>query len=426
VLQTVPQTMNLQELKQKGPADLLALAEELEIENASSLRKQDMMFSILKELAQLEVVITGVGVVEVLPDGFGFLRSPDSNYLPGPDDIYVSPTQIRRFSLRTGDTVVGEIRAPKNGERYFALFKVSTINFDAPEKVRQRTNFDNLTPLYPEERLVLEIDATENKDLTTRVVELVSPIGKGQRALVVAPPRTGKTMMLQAIAHAIAANNPEVYLLVLLVDERPEEVTDMQRSVRGEVISSTFDEPAQRHVQVADMVIEKAKRLVEHKHDVVILLDSITRLARAYNTVVPSSGKVLTGGVDANALQRPKRFFGAARNIEEGGSLSIIATALIDTGSRMDEVIFEEFKGTGNAEIVLDRKLADKRIWPAIDIGKSGTRKEELLVDPKELNKMWMLRRVLMPMGTQDAMEFLAGKLRETKTNHDFFDQMNQ
>ena len=426
MLQTVPQTMNLQELKQKGPADLLALAEELEIENASSLRKQDMMFSILKELAQLEVVITGVGVVEVLPDGFGFLRSPDSNYLPGPDDIYVSPTQIRRFSLRTGDTVVGEIRAPKNGERYFALFKVSTINFDAPEKVRQRTNFDNLTPLYPEERLVLEIDATENKDLTTRVVELVSPIGKGQRALVVAPPRTGKTMMLQAIAHAIAANNPEVYLLVLLVDERPEEVTDMQRSVRGEVISSTFDEPAQRHVQVADMVIEKAKRLVEHKHDVVILLDSITRLARAYNTVVPSSGKVLTGGVDANALQRPKRFFGAARNIEEGGSLSIIATALIDTGSRMDEVIFEEFKGTGNAEIVLDRKLADKRIWPAIDIGKSGTRKEELLVDPKELNKMWMLRRVLMPMGTQDAMEFLAGKLRETKTNHDFFDQMNQ
>ena len=426
MLQTVPQTMNLQELKQKTPTELLALAEELEIENASSLRKQDMMFSILKELAELEVVITGDGVVEVLPDGFGFLRSPDSNYLPGPDDIYVSPTQIRRFSLRTGDTVVGEIRAPKNGERYFALFKVSTVNFEAPEKVRQRINFDNLTPLYPEERLVLEIDATENKDLTTRVVELVSPIGKGQRALVVAPPRTGKTMMLQSIAHAIAANNPEVYLLVLLIDERPEEVTDMQRSVRGEVISSTFDEPAQRHVQVADMVIEKAKRLVEHKHDVVILLDSITRLARAYNTVVPSSGKVLTGGVDANALQRPKRFFGAARNIEEGGSLSIIATALIDTGSRMDEVIFEEFKGTGNAEIVLDRKLADKRIWPAIDIGKSGTRKEELLVDPKELNKMWMLRRVLMPMGTQDAMEFLAGKLRETKTNHDFFQQMNQ
>jgi transcription termination factor Rho len=377
-------------------------------------------------LADQDVVITGEGVVEVLPDGFGFLRSPDANYLPGPDDIYVSPNQIRRFSLRTGDTVTGEIRAPKNGERYFALVKVSTVNFDAPEKVRQRINFDNLTPLYPDERLVLEIQNTESKDLTTRVVELVSPIGKGQRALVVAPPRTGKTMMLQSIAHAIAANNPEVYLLVLLIDERPEEVTDMQRSVRGEVISSTFDEPAQRHVQVADMVIEKAKRLVEHKHDVVILLDSITRLARAYNTVVPSSGKVLTGGVDANALQRPKRFFGAARNIEEGGSLSIIATALIDTGSRMDEVIFEEFKGTGNAEIVLDRKLADKRVWPAIDIGKSGTRKEELLVDRQELNKMWMLRRVLMPMGTQDAMEFLVGKLRETKTNGDFFQQMNQ
>ena len=426
MLQTVPQTVNLQELKQKSPAELLQMAEELEIENASSLRKQDMMFAILKELADQEVVITGIGVVEVLPDGFGFLRSPDSNYLPGPDDIYVSPSQIRRFSLRTGDTVVGEIRAPKNGERYFALVKVNDVNFDAPEKVRQRINFDNLTPLYPEERLVLEIENTESKDLTTRVVELVSPIGKGQRALVVAPPRTGKTMMLQSIAHAIAANNPEVYLLVLLIDERPEEVTDMQRSVRGEVISSTFDEPAQRHVQVADMVIEKAKRLVEHKHDVVILLDSITRLARAYNTVVPSSGKVLTGGVDANALQRPKRFFGAARNIEEGGSLSIIATALIDTGSRMDEVIFEEFKGTGNAEIVLDRKLADKRVWPAIDIGKSGTRKEELLVDRQELNKMWMLRRVLMPMGTQDAMEFLVGKLRETKTNGDFFQQMNQ
>ncbi len=426
MLQNVPQSMNLAELKQKGPAELLQLAEELEIENASSLRKQDMMFAILKELADQEVVITGEGVVEVLPDGFGFLRSPDANYLPGPDDIYVSPNQIRRFSLRTGDTVTGEIRAPKNGERYFALVKVSTVNFDAPEKVRQRINFDNLTPLYPDERLVLEVQNTESKDLTTRVVELVSPIGKGQRALVVAPPRTGKTMMLQSIAHAIAANNPEVYLLVLLIDERPEEVTDMQRSVRGEVISSTFDEPAQRHVQVADMVIEKAKRLVEHKHDVVILLDSITRLARAYNTVVPSSGKVLTGGVDANALQRPKRFFGAARNIEEGGSLSIIATALIDTGSRMDEVIFEEFKGTGNAEIVLDRKLADKRVWPAIDIGKSGTRKEELLVDRQELNKMWMLRRVLMPMGTQDAMEFLVGKLRETKTNGDFFQQMNQ
>ncbi len=426
MLQTVPQSMNLQELKQKSPAELLAMAEELEIENASSLRKQDMMFAILKELADQEVVITGDGVVEVLPDGFGFLRSPDSNYLPGPDDIYVSPNQIRRFSLRTGDTVAGEIRAPKNGERYFALVKVNAVNFEAPEKVRQRINFDNLTPLYPDERLVLEVENTDSKDLTTRVVELVSPLGKGQRALVVAPPRTGKTMMLQSIAHAIAANNPEVYLLVLLIDERPEEVTDMQRSVRGEVISSTFDEPAQRHVQVADMVIEKAKRLVEHKHDVVILLDSITRLARAYNTVVPSSGKVLTGGVDANALQRPKRFFGAARNIEEGGSLSIIATALIDTGSRMDEVIFEEFKGTGNAEIVLDRKLADKRVWPAIDIGKSGTRKEELLVERQELNKMWMLRRVLMPMGTQDAMEFLVGKLRETKTNGDFFQQMNQ
>ena len=426
MLQTVPQSMNLQELKQKTPAELLALAEELEIENASSLRKQDMMFAILKELADQDVVITGDGVVEVLPDGFGFLRSPDSNYLPGPDDIYVSPNQIRRFSLRTGDTVAGEIRAPKNGERYFALVKVSTINFEAPENVRQRINFDNLTPLYPDERLVLEIENSQSKDLTTRVVELVSPIGKGQRALVVAPPRTGKTMMLQSIAHAISENNPEVYLLVLLIDERPEEVTDMQRSVRGEVISSTFDEPAQRHVQVADMVIEKAKRLVEHKHDVVILLDSITRLARAYNTVVPSSGKVLTGGVDANALQRPKRFFGAARNIEQGGSLSIIATALIDTGSRMDEVIFEEFKGTGNAEIVLDRKLADKRVWPAIDIGKSGTRKEELLVDRQQLNKMWMLRRALMPMGTQDAMEFLVGKLRETKNNAYFFQQMNQ
>ncbi len=426
MLQTVPETIKLLDLKQKKPAELLAMAEELEIENASSLRKQDMMFAILKELADQDVVITGDGVVEVLPDGFGFLRSPDSNYLPGPDDIYVSPNQIRRFSLRTGDTVVGEIRAPKNGERYFALVKVNTVNFEPPEKVRQRINFDNLTPLYPDERLPLEVQTSESKDLTTRIVELVSPIGKGQRALVVAPPRTGKTMMLQSIAHAIAANNPEVYLLVLLIDERPEEVTDMQRSVRGEVISSTFDEPAQRHVQVADMVIEKAKRLVEHKHDVVILLDSITRLARAYNTVVPSSGKVLTGGVDANALQRPKRFFGAARNIEQGGSLSIIATALIDTGSRMDEVIFEEFKGTGNAEIVLDRKLADKRIWPAIDIGKSGTRKEELLVERQELNKMWMLRRVLMPMGTQDAMEFLAGKLRETKTNGDFFQQMNQ
>lgn len=426
MLDNAPQTMNLQELKQKAPAELLALAEELEIENASSLRKQDMMFAILKALADQDVVITGDGVLEVLPDGFGFLRSADSNYLPGPDDIYLSPTQARRFSLRTGDTVGGEIRAPKNGERYFALFKINHVNYEPPEQVRQRINFDNLTPLYPTERLNLEVDDPESKDLTTRVIDLVSPIGKGQRALVVAQPRTGKTVMLQAIAHAIAINNPEVKLMVLLIDERPEEVTDMQRSVRGEVIASTFDEPATRHVQVVEMVIEKAKRLVEHKHDVVILLDSITRLARAYNTVVPSSGKVLTGGVDANALQKPKRFFGAARNVEEGGSLSIIATALIDTGSRMDEVIFEEFKGTGNAEIVLDRKLADKRVWPAIDIGKSGTRKEELLVERQDLNKMWMLRRVLMPMGTQDAMEFLVGKLRETKSNADFFDQMNQ
>ncbi len=426
MLDNAPQSMNLQELKQKTPAALLEIAEELEIENASSLRKQDLMFTILKEWADQDVVITGDGVLELMPDGFGFLRSPDSNYLPGPDDIYLAPAQIRRFSLRTGDTVGGEIRAPKNGERYFALVKMNHVNYEVPEKVRQRVNFDNLTPLYPEERLKLEVDDPTSKDLTTRVIDLVSPIGKGQRALVVAQPRTGKTVMLQSIAHAIATNNPEVKLLVLLIDERPEEVTDMQRSVRGEVISSTFDEPASRHVQVVEMVIEKAKRLVEHKHDVVILLDSITRLARAYNTVVPSSGKVLTGGVDANALQRPKRFFGAARNVEEGGSLSIIATALIDTGSRMDEVIFEEFKGTGNAEIVLDRKLADKRVWPAIDIGKSGTRKEELLVDRQDLNKMWMLRRVLMPMGTQDAMEFLVGKLRETKSNADFFDQMNQ
>jgi transcription termination factor Rho len=363
----------------------------------------------------------------VLSDGFGFLRSPEANYLPGPDDIYVSPSQVRRFGLRTGDTVEGEIRAPKSGERYFALLKLNSINFEEPEKVRHRINFDNLTPLYPDEKLKLELpDPTKTKDLTTRVIELVAPLGKGQRALIVAPPRTGKTVMLQNIAHAIAANHPEVYLIVLLIDERPEEVTDMQRSVKGEVISSTFDEPAARHVQVTEMVLEKAKRLVEYKRDVVILLDSITRLARAYNTVVPSSGKVLTGGVDANALQRPKRFFGAARNIEEGGSLSIIATALIDTGSRMDEVIFEEFKGTGNSEIVLDRKLADKRTWPAIDIGKSGTRKEELLVDRAALSKMWVLRRVLMPMGTQDAMEFLINKLRESKSNADFFQAMNQ
>ena len=421
---------HLQEIKEKSAAELLALADELEVENASTLRKQDMMFAILKNLAEDNVAIVGRGVLEVLADGFGFLRSPEANYLPGPDDIYVSPQLLRRFGLRTGDTVEGEIRAPKSGERYFALTKVNLANFDDPEAVRHRINFDNLTPLYPDERLHLEIDQREGKDqtkdYTTRVVELVAPLGKGQRALIVAQPRTGKTMMLQNVAHAISHNHPEVYLIVLLIDERPEEVTDMQRSVRGEVISSTFDEPATRHVQVTEMVLEKAKRLVEYKHDVVILLDSITRLARAYNTVVPSSGKVLTGGVDANALQRPKRFFGAARNVEEGGSLSIIATALVETGSRMDEVIFEEFKGTGNSEIVLDRKLSDRRVWPAIDIGKSGTRKEELLVDRAELSKMWMLRRVLMPMGTQDAMEFLTAKLRETKNNHDFFQAMNQ
>ena len=421
---------HLQEIKEKSAAELLALADELEVENASTLRKQDMMFAILKNLAEDNVAIVGRGVLEVLADGFGFLRSPEANYLPGPDDIYVSPQLLRRFGLRTGDTVEGEIRAPKAGERYFALTKVTQANFADPEAVRHRINFDNLTPLYPDERLHLEIDQREgkdqSKDYTTRVVELVSPLGKGQRALIVAPPRTGKTMMLQNVAHAISHNHPEVYLIVLLIDERPEEVTDMQRSVRGEVISSTFDEPATRHVQVTEMVLEKAKRLVEYKHDVVILLDSITRLARAYNTVVPSSGKVLTGGVDANALQRPKRFFGAARNIEEGGSLSIVATALVETGSRMDEVIFEEFKGTGNSEIVLDRKLSDRRVWPSIDIGKSGTRKEELLVDRAALAKMWMLRRVLMPMGTQDAMEFLIGKLRETKNNDDFFQAMNQ
>ena len=421
---------HLQEIKEKSAAELLALADELEVENASTLRKQDMMFAILKSLAEDNVAIVGRGVLEVLADGFGFLRSPGANYLPGPDDIYVSPQLLRRFGLRTGDTVEGEIRAPKSGERYFALTKVTQANFADPEAVRHRINFDNLTPLYPDERLHLEIDQREGKDqtkdYTTRVVELVSPLGKGQRALIVAPPRTGKTMMLQNVAHAISHNHPEVYLIVLLIDERPEEVTDMQRSVRGEVISSTFDEPATRHVQVTEMVLEKAKRLVEYKHDVVILLDSITRLARAYNTVVPSSGKVLTGGVDANALQRPKRFFGAARNIEEGGSLSIVATALVETGSRMDEVIFEEFKGTGNSEIVLDRKLSDRRVWPSIDIGKSGTRKEELLVDRAALSKMWMLRRVLMPMGTQDAMEFLIGKLRDTKNNDDFLQAMNQ
>ena len=417
--------MNLQELKRKSPAELLAFAEELEIENASSLRKQDMLFAILKQLAENDVPISGDGVLEVLPDGFGFLRSPEANYLPGPDDIYVSPSQVRRFGLRTGDTVEGEIRSPRDGERYFALLKVSGINFDEPDRLRQRINFDNLTPLYPEEKIVLEFDDPSRRDLTTRVIDLITPLGKGQRALIVSPPRAGKTVMLQNIAHAIAANHPEVYLIVLLIDERPEEVTDMARSVRGEVISSTFDEPAQRHVQIAEMVIEKAKRLVEHKRDVVILLDSITRLARAYNTVVPSSGKVLTGGVDANALQRPKRFFGAARNIEEGGSLTIIATALIDTGSRMDEVIFEEFKGTGNSEIVLDRKVADKRTFPSIDITKSGTRKEELLVDRGVLSKMWVLRRVLTPMGTVDGLEFLINKLKESKSNTEFFDAMN-
>ena len=418
--------MNLQELKRKTPAELLAFAEELEIDNASSLRTQDMMFAILKALAESEVAISGGGSLEVLQDGFGFLRSPESNYLPGPDDIYVSPQQVRRFGLRTGDTVEGEIRAPKDGERYFALLKVSKINFDDVEQARHRINFDNLTPLYPEEKLTLEIEDPTIKDPTLRVIDLVAPLGKGQRALLVSPPRTGKTVMMQNIAKAIMHNHPEVYLIVLLIDERPEEVTDMARTVKGEVVSSTFDEPASRHVQVAEMVIAKAKRLVEHKRDVVILLDSITRLARAYNTVVPSSGKVLTGGVDANALQRPKRFFGAARNIEDGGSLTIISTALIDTGSRMDEVIFEEFKGTGNSELILDRKLADKRTFPAIDITRSGTRKEELLVSKGDLSKMWVLRRILMPMGVSDGMEFLLDKLRSTKNNSEFFDSMNQ
>ncbi len=418
--------MNLKELKEKHPTDLLAYAEELEIENASTLRKQDMMFAILKQLAENDVAIYGSGVLEVLQDGFGFLRSPESNYLPGPDDIYVSPSQVRRFALRTGDTVEGQVRSPKDGERYFALLKINSINFDPPENARHRINFDNLTPLYPDEKLTLEVEDPDSKDFTARVIDLTAPLGKGQRALIVAPPRTGKTMILQNIAHSVAKNHPEVYLIVLLIDERPEEVTDMARSVRGEVVSSTFDEPATRHVQVAEMVIEKAKRLVEHKRDVVILLDSITRLGRAYNTVVPSSGKVLTGGVDANALQRPKRFFGAARNIEEGGSLTIVSTALIDTGSRMDEVIFEEFKGTGNSEIVLDRKLADKRTWPAMDIGKSGTRKEELLVDKAMLSKMWVLRRILMPMGITDSIEFLVDKLKHSKNNAGFFEAMNQ
>ncbi|MDB5316392.1 MAG: Transcription termination factor rho [Rhodospirillales bacterium] len=423
--------MHLSELKAKTPADLLLFAEDLQIENASSLRKQDMMFAILKQLAENEQAIFGDGTLEILPDGFGYLRSPQANFLPGPDDIYISPAQVRRFGLRTGDTVEGQIRAPKDGERYFALLKVNAINFEPPEALKHRINFDNLTPLYPTRRLKMENAEAEavakgpQKDYTHRVIDLVSPIGMGQRALVVAPPRTGKTVMLQNIAKSISANHPEVFLIVLLIDERPEEVTDMARTVRGEVVASTFDEPATRHVQVTEMVLEKAKRLVEHKRDVVILLDSITRLGRAYNSVVPSSGKVLTGGVDANALQRPKRFFGAARNIEEGGSLTIIATALIDTGSRMDEVIFEEFKGTGNSEIILDRKLSDKRIFPSIDITKSGTRKEELLVDRGSLSKMWVLRRILNPMGTQDAMEFLLDKLKYSKTNQDFFDAMN-
>ena len=423
--------MHLAELKTKTPAELLNFAESLQIENVSSLRKQDIMFSILKSLAESDQVILGEGTMEILSDGFGYLRSPEANYLPGPDDIYVSPNLVRRYGLRTGDTVEGQIRAPKDGERYFALMKVEQVNFEPPDAVRHRINFDNLTPLYPDRRLKMEMENFQSvakgpqKDNTPRVIDLISPIGMGQRALIVAPPRTGKTVMLQNIAAAIAANHPEVFLIVLLIDERPEEVTDMARSVKGEVVASTFDEPATRHVQVTEMVLEKAKRLVEHKRDVVILLDSITRLARAYNTVVPSSGKVLTGGVDANALQRPKRFFGAARNIEEGGSLTIIATALIDTGSRMDEVIFEEFKGTGNSEIILDRKLSDKRTFPAIDITKSGTRKEELLVERGVLSKMWVLRRILNPMGTVDAMEFLLDKLKYSKTNNEFFDAMN-
>ncbi len=417
--------MHLAELKRKTPAELMGMAEEHGIEAASTLRKQDLLFSILNSIADNGSQIMGSGVIEVMQDGFGFLRAPEASYLAGPDDIYISPALVRRYSLRTGDTIDGEIRAPKDGERYFALTKLVTINFDDPDTVRHRVNFDNLTPLYPTDKLILDSDDPTIKDKSARVIDVISPQGKGQRALIVAPPRVGKTVMLQNLAKAITDNNPEVFLIVLLIDERPEEVTDMQRSVKGEVVSSTFDEAPTRHVQVAEMVIEKAKRLVEHKKDVVILLDSITRLGRAYNTVVPSSGKVLTGGVDANALQRPKRFFGAARNIEEGGSLSIIATALIDTGSRMDEVIFEEFKGTGNSEIVLDRKIADKRVFPAIDVGKSGTRKEELLVDKTVLAKMWVLRRILMQMGTIDAMEFLLDKMKESKSNESFFDSMN-
>ncbi|GHT98976.1 transcription termination factor Rho [Alphaproteobacteria bacterium] len=418
--------MRLKDIKIKMPAELLAFAESLDIENTATLKRQDMLFAILKKLAENDVEILGEGVLEVLQDGFGFLRSPEANYMAGSDDIYVSPSQIRKYSLKTGDTLEGIIRSPKEGERYFAISKINNVNGDSIEVAKHRINFDDLTPLYPNSKLTLEFDSPTEKDLTTRVIEIISPLGRGQRALIVAPPRTGKTVMLQNIARAITANSPDAYLIVLLIDERPEEVTDMRRSVHGEVVSSTFDEVPTRHVQVAEMVIEKAKRLVEHKKDVVILLDSITRLARAYNTVCPSSGKVLTGGVDANALQRPKRIFGAARNIEEGGSLTIIGTALVETGSRMDEVIFEEFKGTGNAEIVLDRKLADKRTFPAIDITKSGTRKEELLVDRNVLSKMWVLRRVLMPMGTSDGMEFLLNKMKTSKCNDDFFNTMNQ
>ena len=418
--------MHLKDLKKNTPAELVAMAEEMGIEGASTLRKQDLMFGILKVRAESGAEIMGMGTIEVLNDGFGFLRSPEANYLAGPDDIYVAPNLVRKFGLRTGDTCEGEIRGPKDGERYFALTRITQINFDEPDAVRHRVNFDNLTPLYPDKKLTLDSADPTQKDKSARVIDIVAPQGKGQRALIVAPPRTGKTVLLQNIARAITDNHPEVFLIVLLIDERPEEVTDMQRSVKGEVVSSTFDEPASRHVQVAEMVIEKAKRLVEHKKDVVILLDSITRLGRAYNTVVPSSGKVLTGGVDANALQRPKRFFGAARNIEEGGSLSIIATALIDTGSKMDEVIFEEFKGTGNSEIVLDRKVSDKRIFPSLDVGKSGTRKEELLVDAAVLSKMWVLRRILMQMGTVDAMQFLLDKMKDAKSNEDFFASMNQ
>ncbi len=421
--------MNIQELKKKSSENLITQAEELGIENASTLRKQEILFAILKKLADKGEEITGGGVLQLLQDGFGFLRAMESNYLPGPDDIYISPSQIRRFGLRTGDTVEGPVRAPKDGERYFALLQVSKINFENPEKVRHKIAFDNLTPLYPNKQLVMEVENTKvekKPDLTPRLIDLVSPIGKGQRSLIISPPKAGKTMILQSIANSITANHPECYLMVLLIDERPEEVTDMQRTVKGEVISSTFDEPAQRHVAVAEMVIEKAKRLTEHKKDVVILLDSITRLGRAYNAVVPSSGKVLTGGVDANALQRPKRFFGAARNIEEGGSLTIIATALIDTGSRMDEVIFEEFKGTGNSETILDRKISEKRIFPAIDITKSGTRREELIFDKNDLQKMNVLRRIIAPMGSMDAIEFINSKLKNTKSNSEFFNSMNK